>query len=98
MFLCILPVYKVHKNVYNKLNKSNRATITTNERTGNQMEVKLLKPYRGFEIEKSYETNKDGTIKKDSVIYTAYAIEDGGLYDGAETLAELKRKINSYLK
>lgn len=62
------------------------------------MKVKLLKPYRGFEIEKSYETNKDGTIKKDTVIYTAYTIEDGGLYDGAKTLAELKRKIDIYLR
>ena len=62
------------------------------------MEVRMLKPYRGFEIEKSYETNKDGTIRKDTVIYTAYAMEDGGLYDGAKTLAELKRKIDSYLK
>lgn len=62
------------------------------------MEVRMLKPYRGFEIEKSYETNKDGTIRKDTVIYTAYAMEGGGLYDGAKTLAELKKKIDSYLK
>lgn len=62
------------------------------------MTVKLLKPYRGFEIEKSYETNKDGTIRKDTIVYIAYAIEDGGLYDGAKILAELKKKIDNYLK
>ena len=28
------------------------------------MTVKLLKPYKGFEIEKSYEEKADGTIKK----------------------------------
>ena len=30
----------------------------------NNMTVKLLKPYKGFEIEKSYEEKADGTIKK----------------------------------
>lgn len=30
------------------------------------MTVKLLKPYKGFEIEKSYETKADGTIRKDT--------------------------------
>lgn len=62
------------------------------------MEVKTLKPYKGYEIEKSYETKADGTIRKDTIIYTAYAIEDGSLYDGAKTLAELKRKIDAYTK
>lgn len=62
------------------------------------MEVKLLKPYKGFEIEKSYETKADGTIKKDTIVYTAYAESDGGLYDAAKTLPELKRKIDVYLK
>lgn len=62
------------------------------------MKVKTLKPYKGFEIEKSYETNKDGIIIKDTIVYTAYAEEDGGLYDGAKTLAELKKKIDSYAK
>lgn len=62
------------------------------------MEVRMLKPYRGFEIEKSYETNKDGTIRKDTIVYTAYAKEDGGLYDAAKTVSELKKKIDNYLK
>ncbi len=39
------------------------------------MTVKLLKPYKGFEIEKSYEEKPDGTIKKDTIVYTAYADE-----------------------
>ena len=35
------------------------------------MTVKLLKPYKGFEIEKSYEEKADGTIKKDTTIYNS---------------------------
>jgi hypothetical protein len=61
------------------------------------MKVKLLKPYKGFEIEKSYELKADGTIKKDTIVYTAYS-EDGGLFDAAKTLPELKKKIDAYLK
>lgn len=61
------------------------------------MESKLLKPYKGYTIEKSYRTNPDGTIRKDSVIYTAYD-GDGSVFDGAETLAELKKKIDRYAR
>lgn len=60
-----------------------------------QTESKLLKPYKGFTIEKSCHTNPDGTIKKDTVIYTAYDRE-GDVHDGAGTLAGLKKKIDSY--
>ena len=63
------------------------------------MTVKLLNPYKGFEIEKSYETKKDGTIRKDTIVYTAYADdEDNALFDAAETLPELKKKIDIYTK
>ncbi len=63
------------------------------------MTVKLLKPYKGFEIEKSYETKKDGTIRKDTIVYTAYADdEDNALFDAAKTLPELKKKIDIYTK
>ena len=63
------------------------------------MTVKLLKPYKGFEIEKSYEENADGTIKKDTIVYTAYADdEDNALFDAARTLSELKKKIDIYLR
>lgn len=95
---------KVHVSVYNNLDKSNREThkatlkIRHNERQVNSMTVKFLKPYKGYEIEKSYETKADGTIRKDTIIYTAYAEEDGSLYDGAKTLEELKRKIDIYTK
>jgi hypothetical protein len=61
------------------------------------MIVKSLKPYKGFDIEKSYEEKGDGTIKKDTIIYTAYSV-DGGVFDGAKTLSELKKKIDSYLR
>lgn len=53
------------------------------------MESKILKPYRGFNIEKSWETNLDGTIKKDTIVYTAYN-NDGCLYDGDRSLAGIK--------
>lgn len=63
------------------------------------MTVKLLKPYKGFEIEKSYEEKADGTIKKDTIVYTAYADdEDNALFDAARTLSELKKKIDIYLR
>lgn len=63
------------------------------------MTVKLLKPYKGFEIEKSYEEKLDGTIKKDTIIYTAYADdEDNALFDAATTLSDLKKKIDIYTK
>lgn len=62
------------------------------------MAVKLLKPYKGFEIEKSYEEKLDGTIKKDTVIYTAYTKEDNALFDASATLSELKKKIDVYIK
>ena len=59
------------------------------------MESKLLKPYKGYTIEKSYKTNIDGTMKKGSVVSTAYD-SMGDVYDGAGTLAELKKKIDRY--
>lgn len=63
------------------------------------MTVKTLKPYKGFQIEKSYEEKADGTIKKDTIVYTAYTDDDdNALLDAAETLSDLKRKIDDYLK
>ena len=61
------------------------------------MESKVLKPYNGMEIEKSYDLKADGTIKKDSIVFTAYDTE-GNLFDGAKTLAQLKKKIDEYTK
>ena len=61
------------------------------------MESKMLKPYKGMEIEKSYDLKADGTIKKDSIVFTAYDTE-GNLFDGAKTLLELKKKIDEYSK
>ena len=61
------------------------------------MESKMLKPYKGMEIEKSYDLKADGTIKKDSIVFTAYDTEDN-LFDGAKTLSELKKKIDKYTK
>ena len=61
------------------------------------MESKMLKSYKGMEIEKSYDLKADGTIKKDSIVFTAYDTE-GNLFDGAKTLSELKKKIDEYSK
>lgn len=57
------------------------------------LETKELKPYKGFMIEKSYDKNK--TIVKDSIIYTAYD-KDGDIFDASKTLWKLKNKIDIY--
>lgn len=63
------------------------------------MERVTVKPYKGFEIKKSYEETTDGTVKKDTIVYTAYADdEDNALFDAARTLSELKKKIDVYLR
>ena len=64
------------------------------EKRYKDMESKMLNPYKGMDIEKSYELNADKTIKKDSIIYTAYDCE-GNLFDGSKTLSQLKRKIDN---
>ncbi|MCI9125073.1 MAG: hypothetical protein HFH35_13585 [Eubacterium sp.] len=61
------------------------------------MESKLLKPYKGFEIEKSYDLNYDGTIDKETIVYTAYQDDGACLYDCAKTIKDLKRKIDNYV-
>ena len=55
---------------------------------------KLLKPYKGFMIEKSWDEWKDGS--KHDIVYTAYVDDGDGVYDGAKTLPELKKKIDRY--
>ena len=62
------------------------------------MAVKSLKSYKGFDIEKSYDEKPDGTIKKDTIIYTAYQVDSYGVFDAAKMLPELKKKIDNYLK
>lgn len=62
------------------------------------MTVKSLKPYKGFDIEKSYDEKPDGTIKKGTIIYTAYPKDSYGVFDATTTLSELKKKIDNYLK
>ena len=63
------------------------------------MKVKSLRPYKGCAIEKSYEEKADGTIRKDTIIYTAYSDDEyNALFDAAKTLSELKKKIDIYTK
>ena len=50
------------------------------------MAVKSLKSYKGFDIEKSYDEKPDGTIKKDTIIYTAYPVDSYGVLQGAEAV------------
>ena len=58
------------------------------------MKSKMLKPYKGMKIEKSYDLNADKTIKKDSIVYTSYDCDDN-LFDASKTLSQLKRKIDN---
>lgn len=58
------------------------------------METKRLKDYKGFMIEKSWYPTPKG---KTSICYTAYTFDSNALYDGAPTLAELKKKIDKYV-
>lgn len=60
------------------------------------MEDKLLKPYKGFSIEKSWKIALDGTMKKDSIIYTAYD-DNGDTYDADKSIAGIKRKIDIHV-
>lgn len=60
------------------------------------MITKILKLYKGFEIEKSYDENEDGTIDKESILYCAY--KDGDFFDAKNNLAPLKRSIDRYTK
>ena len=61
------------------------------------MECKLLKPYKGFTIEKSYKLKPDRTIDKTSVCYDAYDTE-GDYFNGNKNLTELKKSIDNYTK
>ena len=59
------------------------------------MKYKLLKPYKGFTIEKSYKLKPDGTIDKTSICYDAYD-EDGDYFNGSKNLTDLKKSISNY--
>ena len=61
------------------------------------MECKVLKPYKGMIIEKTYELKADGTIGKHSIVYTAFT-EDYAVFDSKKTLMELKKEIDNYMR
>lgn len=61
------------------------------------LEGKRLKNYKGFMIEKSWKVS-ESTGKKIDIIYTAYTEDGSGLFDGATTLVELKKKIDACLE
>ena len=56
------------------------------------MESALLKSYNGFTIEKSWELKSDGTIDRDSIIYSAYD-SDGDLVTASNNLITLKKEL-----
>lgn len=60
------------------------------------MESKLLKPYKGFTIEKSWTEWPDGT--KHDIVYTAYTEDGNGVFDATKTLSELKKRIDIYVR
>lgn len=60
------------------------------------MKSKMLKPYKGFIIEKTWKERHDGN--KYDIIYTAYTEDGSGVFDGAKTLQELRKKIDVYVK
>ena len=60
------------------------------------MEVKQLKPYKSFIVEKSWNEDKEG--KQVDIVYTAYTEDADGVFTGAKTLSELKQKIDDYLR
>lgn len=61
------------------------------------MNSKSLKIYKEFTIEKSWDETPNGTIKKDTVIYTAYTASQD-IFDADPVLSNLKRKIDKYIK
>lgn len=62
-----------------------------------RLEGKILKPYAGFVIEKSWEVMANGKIDKESIVYTAYTKgadgETDGVADADKTLEGLKKKL-----
>ena len=60
---------------------------------GRELDGKLLKSYNGYMIEKSWEVKPDGTIDKETIVYTAYTTDGDGLVDADKTLAGLKKKL-----
>lgn len=56
------------------------------------MESKLLRSYNGFTVEKSWELKSDGTVYKDSIIYSAYD-SDGDLVTASNNLTSLKKEL-----
>lgn len=57
---------------------------------------KELKPYKGFQIEKSWTLDRFG--RQTDICYMAYTDNGNGVYDGASTLSELKKNIDVYLR
>ncbi len=62
-----------------------------------KLNCELLKPYKGFQIEKSWLEDMRGHIMKGTIVYTAYDEEGDGLFNAAKNLNELKRMIREYV-
>lgn len=59
------------------------------------MESKLLKSYKGFTIEKSWDELAGVKI---NIVYIAYTEDGNGIFDADKTLSGLKRKIDNYIR
>ena len=57
-----------------------------------RLEGKILKPYAGFVIEKSWEVMGNGKIDKESIIYTAYTKGADGETDGVADVDKILEK------
>lgn len=57
---------------------------------------KILKPYKGFTIEKDFEVNNKGKTVKDTTFYSAYD-KDGDFFNRCSTLNDLKQSIDLYI-
>lgn len=62
------------------------------------MECRRLKSYKGYEITKSWEKDRNGNIIKSSIIYDAVEEGTANLLDSRNNLSELKRLIDNCVR
>ena len=82
-----MHLLKIHGRIRYQIKKGHRKGGEVKK-----MESVLLKSYNGFTIEKSWNLKSDGTIDKDSIIYSAYD-SDGDLVTASNNLIALKKEL-----
>lgn len=58
-----------------------------------KIDSKLLAPYRGYKIEKSWEVDRKGRVVKDTILYSVLDDEDDWIGDEYRTLEDAKAYI-----